>query len=80
MFISVEIEQNLQTNALIGTLFEQLPKAQIRSKFREKKIAHQIANNKMIVLSTENVQKSHMGPKLWGFINKLLDAQMLAQC
>ena len=55
----------------MGTLFEQRPQAQIWSKLIEKRIAHQIANNKMIVLSTE---KSHMGPKLWGFKYKLLDA------
>ena len=29
--------------------------------------AHQIANDKTIILSTENVQKVHSSPKLWGF-------------
>ena len=27
--------------------------------------AHHEANNELIVLSTENVQKSHLWPKLW---------------
>ena len=29
--------------------------------------AHQIASDKTIILSTENVQKVHSRPKLWGF-------------
>ena len=40
-----------------------------RLKFK-KICAHQKANNK--ILSTENVQKSHLGLKLWAFKNKLL--------
>ena len=53
-------------SAFMGTLFEQLPQAQIRPN--EKFLcAHLIANDKTIILSTENVQKVHSRPKLWGF-------------
>ena len=51
-------------------LFEQLPRAQIRSKFKNFFDFHE-ANDKTIVLSTENVQKSHLGTKLWLFEKKL---------
>ena len=50
----------------MGTLFEQPPQAQIRPKAKYL-YAHQIANDKTIILSTENVQKVHSRPKLWGF-------------
>ena len=40
--------------------------AQIRSKFK-KFGDHHKANDETIVLSTENGQKSHLGPKLWAF-------------
>ena len=50
----------------MGTLFEQLPQGQIRPK-AEYFCANQIANDKTIILSTENVQKVHSRPKLWGF-------------
>ena len=48
----------------MGTLIEQPPQAQIRSKAKYLS-DHQIANDKTIILSTENVQKVHS--KLWGF-------------
>ena len=50
----------------MGTLFEQPPQAQIRPKAKYL-CAHQTANDKTIILSTENVQKVHSKPKLWGF-------------
>ena len=50
----------------MGTLFEQPTQAQIRPKSKYF-CAHQIANDKTIILSTENVQKVLSGPKLWGF-------------
>ena len=53
-------------SSFIGTLFEQLPKAQIRPKAKYL-CALQRANDKTIILSTENVQKVHSRPKLWGF-------------
>ena len=53
-------------SAFIGTVFEQPPQAQIRPN--EKYLcAHQIANDKTIILSTENVQTVHSRPKLWWF-------------
>ena len=52
-------------SVFMGTLFEQPPQAQIRPN--EKYLcAHQIANDKTIILSTENVQNVHSRPKLWG--------------
>ena len=45
-------------NALTGTLFKQLPQAQIGPKFTFVRV-HQIANDQMVVLSHENVQKVH---------------------
>ena len=49
----------------MGTLFKQPPQAQIRPN--EKYLcAHQIANDKTIILSTENVQKVYSRPELWG--------------
>ena len=48
----------------MGVLFEQLPKAQVRLK-RKYFFVHQIANERTIILSTENVQKVLSGPKLW---------------
>ena len=53
-------------SAFMGTLIEQPPQAQIRSNAKYL-CAHQIANDKTIILSTENVQKVHSRPKLWGF-------------
>ena len=50
----------------MGTLNEQPPQAQIRSNAKYL-YAHQIANDKIIISSTENVQKVHSRPKLWGF-------------
>ena len=50
----------------MGTLFEQPTQAQIRPKSKYF-CAHQIANDKTIILSTENVQKVLSWPKLWGF-------------
>ena len=52
-------------NALMVALFEQLPQAQIRPKVKFF-CAHQIANVKTIILSTENVQKLHSRPKFGG--------------
>ena len=52
-------------------LFEQLPRAQIEQKSK-KFSAHQIANDKTIVLSIENVQKVHSRPKLQGFKEKIV--------
>ena len=49
-------------SAFMGTLFEQPPQAQIRTN--EKYLC---ANDKTIILSTENVQNVHSRPKLWGF-------------
>ena len=57
-------------NLLTGTLFKQLPQAQIRSKFKNF-CAHHEAKDKTIVLSTEKIQKSHLGTKLWVFEKKL---------
>ncbi len=54
----------------LKTLFEQLPQAQIRSKIKNF-CAHHETNDKTVILSTENVQKSHSGPKLWAFEKKL---------
>ena len=51
------------------TLFKQLPQAEIGSKFKNF-YAHQIANDRTIILSIENVQKVHSRPKLWGFEKK----------
>ena len=48
-------------NALTGTLFKQLPRAQIGLKFKNC-FAYQIANDKIIILSTENVKKVHSRP------------------
>ena len=42
-------------SAFMGTLIEQPPQAQIRSNAKYL-CAHQIANDKTIILSTENVQ------------------------
>jgi len=53
-------------SAFMGTLIEQPPQAQIRSNAKYL-CAHQIANDKTIILSTENVQKVHSRLKLWGF-------------
>ena len=53
-------------SAFMGTLIEQPPQAQIRPNAKYLS-AHQIANDKIIILSTENVQKVHSRPKLWGF-------------
>ena len=53
-------------SAFMGTLFEQLQQAQIRPKAKYS-CARQIANDKTIILSTENVPKFHSRPKLWGF-------------
>ena len=52
-------------SAFIGTLFEQLPQAQLRPNAKYLS-AHQIANDKTIILSTENVQKVNTRLKLWG--------------
>ena len=57
-------------NALIGTLFKQLPRAQIGLKFKNV-WAHQIANNQTIILCPENVLKlnftsSRVSPKNCG--------------
>ena len=58
--------QKIAKSAFMGTLFEQPTQAQIRPKSKYF-CAHQIANDKTIILSTENVQKVHPRPKLWGF-------------
>ena len=50
----------------MGTLFKQLPQAQIRSKLKTFH-AHYEANDETILMSTETVQKSHLGTKLWTF-------------
>ena len=55
----------------MGTLFEQLPRAQIGLESQNFSI-HQIAKDKRIILSTENVQKVHSRPKLQGFEGKKL--------
>ena len=52
-------------SAFMGTLFEQPPQAQIRPKAKYLCV-HQIANDKTIILNTENFQKVHSRPKLWG--------------
>ena len=51
-------------STFMGTLIEQPPQAQIRSNAKYL-CAHQIANDKTIILSTEKVQKVHSRPKLW---------------
>ena len=48
------------------TLFEQPPQAQIRPKSKYF-CSHKIANDRTIILSTENVQKVHSRLNLWGF-------------
>ena len=58
-------------NALLGTLFKQLPQAQVGPTFK-KVCAHQSDNDQTIVLSPENVHKVYSRPKLWVFENKLL--------
>ena len=50
----------------MGTLFEQLSQGQIRPQ-ADYFCANQIANDKTIILSTENVQKVHSRPKFWWF-------------
>ena len=60
----------ISQNALMGTLFKQLPQAQIWMKFKNC-CAHQIARGQTIVLSSKNVQKVHSRPKLWVFEKKL---------
>ena len=65
MLWMLKICQNLKT----GTLFEQLSWRQIMSKF-EHFCAHQEGNDETILLSTENVQISHLRPKLWAFEKK----------
>ena len=52
----------MSQNAMMGTLFKQLSQAQIGPKFK-----NFCANNKTILLSTDIVQNSHFGTKLWGF-------------
>ena len=47
-------------SAFMGTLFEHLPQAKIRQKAKYL-CAHQIANDKTIILSTENVRKVNLG-------------------
>ena len=44
-------------------------KTRVRGEGCKYLYAHQIANDKTIILSTENVQKVHSRPKLWGFEN-----------
>ena len=51
-------------------LFEQLPRAQIEQKSK-KFSAHQIANDKTMMLSIEIVQKVHSRPKLQRFEVKI---------
>ena len=51
-------------SGFMGTLFEQPPQTQIRPKAKYLCV-YQIANDKTIILSTENVQKVHSRPKLW---------------
>ena len=53
----------------VEKLAKQLPKKQIGLKFKNF-CANQIANDKMIILSLENVQKVHSRPKLWAFEKK----------
>ena len=62
--------QKIAKSAFMGTLFEQPTLAQIRPKSKYF-CAHQIANDKTIIMSTENGQKVHYRPKLWGFESKI---------
>ena len=63
--------QNLQKVApLKPPLFEQLPRAQIGQKSKKFSV-HQIANDKTIMLSIENVQKVYFRPKLKEFEEKI---------
>ena len=55
---------------MTGALFERPPRAQKRLKFKNF-CAHHQANDQTSVLSTERVQKSHLGTKLWAFEKKL---------
>ena len=55
-------------SAFMGTLIEQPPQAQIRPNAKHLG-AHQIANDKTIILSTENVQKSILGQSYGGLKN-----------
>ena len=55
-------------SASMGTQFEQLPQAQKRPKAKYL-CAHKIANDKTIILSTENVQKSIVGQSYGGLKN-----------
>ncbi len=56
----------ISKNGLTGTLFERPPWAQKRSKFKNFGAHHQ-ANDQTSMMSTEKVQKSYLGPKLWAF-------------
>ena len=56
-------------NLMIGTNFEQLSRAQIMLKFKNF-CAHHKANDETVMLSTENVQNSLLGPNLWTFEKK----------
>ena len=55
-------------SAFMGTLIEQPPQAQKRSNAKYL-CAHQIANDKKIILSTENVQKGILGQSYGGLKN-----------
>ena len=50
----------------MGDLFEQLPRHKLRPKSKYF-CAHQIADDKTIILSSKNVQKVDYRPKLLGF-------------
>ena len=52
-------------------IYVQLPWAQIEQKSK-KFSAHQIANDEMIILSTENIQKVHSRHKLQQFKGKIV--------
>ena len=58
--------EKISQNLLTVPLFKQLSRAQIGPKFKNF-CDHRKANDQTIILSSENVQKVHCRPELWGF-------------
>ena len=69
IFAVKDSSSKVAKSAFMGTLIEQPQQAQIRSNAKYL-CAHQIANDKTIILSTENIQKVQSRPKLHGFKEK----------
>ena len=58
--------EKISQNLLTVPLFKQLSRAQIGPKCKNF-CDHRKANDQTIILSSENVQKVHCRPELWGF-------------